>query len=69
MVDTLVIAGSINSVIDQILALREDAGEFGTLILGNPNWADKALARRSYELMAEKVLPAVNAAGIRAAAE
>jgi alkanesulfonate monooxygenase SsuD/methylene tetrahydromethanopterin reductase-like flavin-dependent oxidoreductase (luciferase family) len=69
MVDNLVIAGSVNSVIDQILALREEAGEFGTLVLGNPNWTDKALARRSYELMAETVLPAVNAAGIRAAAE
>jgi alkanesulfonate monooxygenase SsuD/methylene tetrahydromethanopterin reductase-like flavin-dependent oxidoreductase (luciferase family) len=69
MVDNLVIAGSVNSVVDQILSLRDEAGEFGTLILGNPNWTDKALARHSYELMAEKVLPAVNAAGIRAAAE
>ena len=69
MVDKLVIAGSVNSVIDQILALREQIGEFGTLNIANPNWTDKALARHSLELMAEKVLPAVNAAGIRAAAE
>jgi len=69
MVENLVIAGSVNSVVDQILALREQAGEFGTLNLANPNWTDKALARHSLELMAEKVLPAVNAASLRAAAE
>ena len=56
------------SVVDQILALHAQTGDFGTLMLANPNWTDKALARHSLELMAEKVLPAVNSALTRAAA-
>jgi hypothetical protein len=45
-------------------------GDFGTLLYCGKDWADAALSRRSMELMAEKVMPAVNAAlGKRAAAE
>jgi alkanesulfonate monooxygenase SsuD/methylene tetrahydromethanopterin reductase-like flavin-dependent oxidoreductase (luciferase family) len=70
MVENVVIAGSVNSVVDQILSLRDRTGDFGTLLIANPNWTDKALARHSLELMAEKVMPAVNAAiGRSAAAE
>lgn len=62
MVDTLVIAGSVNSVVDQILALSEQLGGFGTLLYAGKNWNDPQLSRKSMELMAEKVMPAVNAA-------
>ncbi|MEA2979461.1 MAG: hypothetical protein QOF09_1284, partial [Alphaproteobacteria bacterium] len=62
MVDTLVIAGSINSVVDQLLALNEQLGGFGTLLYAGKNWNDPQLSRKSMELMAEKVMPAVNAA-------
>jgi alkanesulfonate monooxygenase SsuD/methylene tetrahydromethanopterin reductase-like flavin-dependent oxidoreductase (luciferase family) len=68
MVDQIVIAGSPNKVVDQILALREQTGDFGTLLYANPNWNDKTLARRSLELMAGKVMPAVNAAIARSQA-
>jgi alkanesulfonate monooxygenase SsuD/methylene tetrahydromethanopterin reductase-like flavin-dependent oxidoreductase (luciferase family) len=68
--DNLVIRGSPNRVIDGLLALHEKVGEFGTLLYCGMDWADPALSRRSMELMAEKVMPAVNAAiGARAAAE
>ncbi len=68
--DNLVIRGSVNRVVDGILALHEKIGDFGTLLYCGMDWADPALARRSMELMAEKVMPAVNAAiGARAAAE
>ncbi len=70
MVDTLVIAGSVSSVVDQILALHEQTGGFGTLLYAGKNWTDPQLSRKSMELMAEKVMPAVNAAiglGARAA--
>ena len=68
--DNLVIRGSVNRVVDGILALHEKIGDFGTLLYCGMDWADPALARRSMELMAEKVMPAVNAAiGSRAAAE
>jgi alkanesulfonate monooxygenase SsuD/methylene tetrahydromethanopterin reductase-like flavin-dependent oxidoreductase (luciferase family) len=68
--DNVVIRGSVNRVVDGILALHEKIGDFGTLLYCGKDWADPALSRRSMELMAEKVMPAVNAAiGNRVAAE
>ena len=62
LLDRLVICGSASSVVDQLLAFRETVGDFGTLLYAGHDWADPKLARRSMELMAEKVMPAVNAA-------
>jgi len=56
----LVICGSVNSVVDQLLAFHETVGDFGTLLYCGHDWADARLARRPMELMAEKVMPAVN---------
>ena len=68
--DNFVIRGSVNRVVDGILALHEKIGDFGTLLYCGMDWANAALAKKSMELMAEKVMPAVNAAiGQRAAAE
>jgi alkanesulfonate monooxygenase SsuD/methylene tetrahydromethanopterin reductase-like flavin-dependent oxidoreductase (luciferase family) len=68
--DNVVIRGSVNRVIDGLLALHEKIGDFGTLLYCGKDWAGPALARRSMELMAEKVMPAVNSAiGKRVAAE
>jgi alkanesulfonate monooxygenase SsuD/methylene tetrahydromethanopterin reductase-like flavin-dependent oxidoreductase (luciferase family) len=68
--DNQVIRGSVNRVVDGILELREKIGDFGTLLYCGMDWADPGLGRKSMELMAEKVMPAVNAAiGNRAAAE
>ncbi len=58
----LVIAGTVNSVVDQILAFREQVGDFGTLYYPCHDWVDPALAKRSMQLMAEEVMPRVNAA-------
>jgi alkanesulfonate monooxygenase SsuD/methylene tetrahydromethanopterin reductase-like flavin-dependent oxidoreductase (luciferase family) len=58
----LVLAGSVNSVVDQILTFREQVGDFGTLLYAGHDWIDPALGRRSMELMAEQVMPRVNAA-------
>jgi alkanesulfonate monooxygenase SsuD/methylene tetrahydromethanopterin reductase-like flavin-dependent oxidoreductase (luciferase family) len=69
-VDNIVIRGTVNSVVDQILAMHETIGDFGTLLYCGKDWTDVGLGRRSMELMAEKVMPAVNAAiGKRVAAE
>lgn len=62
MTPRLVLAGSVNSVVDQLLAFREKTGDFGTLLYACHDWMDPALGRRSMELMAEKVMPAVNEA-------
>jgi alkanesulfonate monooxygenase SsuD/methylene tetrahydromethanopterin reductase-like flavin-dependent oxidoreductase (luciferase family) len=58
----LVIAGTVTSVVDQILAFRERVGDFGTLYYACHDWVDPALGKRSMQLMAEEVMPRVNAA-------
>ena len=69
-VENIVIRGTVNAVVDRILAMHEAIGDFGTLLYCGKDWTDVALGRRSMELMAEKVMPAVNAArGKRVAAE
>lgn len=60
LLDRLVIAGTPNQVTDQILALREIAGPFGTLAYAGIHWDDPRLAAESMRLMASKVMPAVN---------
>lgn len=62
VLDRLNICGTVNSVVDQILALREVTGDFGELVYANMDWADPVVARRSLQLMAEEVMPRVNAA-------
>ena len=68
IVDSLVIAGDPSRVVDQLLAFREVTGEFGTLLYAGKDWEDRSLAIRSMELMAEKVMPEINAAIGRAEA-
>ena len=58
----LVIAGTVASVVDQLLAFREQIGDFGTLYYPCHDWVDPALGKRSMQLMAEEVMPRVNAA-------
>ncbi len=58
----LVIAGTVESVVEQVLAFRETTGPFGTLLYACHDWKDPALGRRSMQLMAEEVMPRVNAA-------
>lgn len=68
MVDTLVIAGTVNQVVDEILAFCETTGDFGTLVYAGHDWVDRDLGRRSMELMATEVMPRVNEAiGAKAA--
>ncbi len=62
VVDRLVIAGTVESVVEQILAFRARTGDFGTLIYAGHDWVDAALSRRSMELMAEEVMPRLNEA-------
>lgn len=62
VLDSLVITGTVNSVVDQILAFREEAGDFGTLLYAGKDWTDPALGKRSMELLATEVMPRVNEA-------
>ena len=73
IMDRCVIHGGVNKVVDAILALREQTGDFGELVYAGMDWGDPALGKRSMQLMAEQVMPRVNAAigkaAISAAAE
>jgi len=62
VMDNCVFVGTVNKVVDQILAMREETGDFGELVYAGMDWADPALAKRSMQLMAEEVMPRVNAA-------
>ena len=42
--------------------MREETGDFGELVYAGMDWVDPALAKRSMQLMAEQVMPRVNAA-------
>ena len=62
VLDNLSIHGSVNKVVDGILALREEIGDFGELVYAGMDWVDPTLAKRSMQLLAEEVMPRVNAA-------
>ena len=55
-------AEGLSKVADEILKFRERVGDFGTLLYAGKDWRDPKLAKRSMTLLAEKVLPKVNAA-------
>src|SRR3984893_578659 len=59
--DKLVIYGTPDSVVDQLLAFQEEVGTFGTLLYAGKDWRDRELGRESMILMAEKVMPRVSA--------
>ena len=65
--DKLVIHGTPDSVADQLLAFQDEVGEFGTLLYAGKDWTDPKLGRDSMILMAEKVMPQVNAAATKRA--
>lgn len=62
LLDELVICGTVNQVVDQILALREQVGDFGEIVYAGMDLVEPALGRRSMELMAHQVMPRVNEA-------
>ncbi|HVG52570.1 MAG TPA: LLM class flavin-dependent oxidoreductase, partial [Xanthobacteraceae bacterium] len=62
VLDRLLTWGSVNKVVDEILAFREETGDFGELVYAGMDWVDPALTKRSMELMATEVMPRVNAA-------
>ena len=62
LLSTLVICGTVDAVVDQLLELREQAGPFGEIVYAGMDWVDPRLARRSMELMATEVMPRVDRA-------
>jgi alkanesulfonate monooxygenase SsuD/methylene tetrahydromethanopterin reductase-like flavin-dependent oxidoreductase (luciferase family) len=62
VMDNCVIYGTVNKVVDDILKMHDETGDFGELVYAGMDWVDPQLARRSMQLMAEQVMPRVNAA-------
>jgi alkanesulfonate monooxygenase SsuD/methylene tetrahydromethanopterin reductase-like flavin-dependent oxidoreductase (luciferase family) len=63
--DKLIIYGTPDSVADQILAFQNEVGPFGTLLYAGKDWKDRELGRQSMILMADKVMPRVDAASTK----
>jgi alkanesulfonate monooxygenase SsuD/methylene tetrahydromethanopterin reductase-like flavin-dependent oxidoreductase (luciferase family) len=53
----MIIAGSPRRVLDQLVALRDETGHFGTLLMAGHDWDQPKLWRRSMELLATEVMP------------
>ena len=63
LIDDLVIRGSVEEVSEKILELKENVGNFDTITYVGIDWQKPALAKKSMELMATKVMPILNKAG------
>ena len=53
----MVLQGSPSRVLDQLVALVDEVGYFGTLLLTHKDWDKPELHKRSMVLLAEKVMP------------
>lgn len=54
----MIIHGSPSRVLDQLIAMVDEIGRFGTLLLTHKDWNDnRELHRRSMRLFAEQVMP------------
>ena len=62
LTEQMLISGTVNEVVERLLAFRERIGAFGTLLYCGHDWADPGAMRRSMQLMAEDVMPRVNRA-------
>lgn len=57
-----ILAGNVDEVLQKLLALRDETGHFGTLVLMGYDWDDKASWLKSMSLFARELIPALNKA-------
>ena len=50
-------AGTPSSVLDQLVAFRDEVGDFGTLVSVAHDWDEPERWKRSMQLLAEEVMP------------
>lgn len=55
-----IIAGDVDEVLRRLMVMREETGDFGTLILLSFDWDDKKSWLHSMELFAHELMPALN---------
>lgn len=58
--DNYVIHGSPETVAEKLLALRDEIGDFGNLLMAGHDWVDPGRMRDCMHAMAKDVMPAVN---------
>ena len=58
--DNYVICGSRETVTEKILALRDEIGDFGNLLMAGHDWVDPGRMRETMHAMAKDVIPAVS---------
>ena len=52
-----VLAGDADTVLDRLIAFRDEVGPFGTLLMTGHDWDEKALWQGSMQRLAEDVMP------------
>lgn len=62
LMEEQIIAGDADEVLSRLLALLEETGDFGTLILMSYDWDDRDAWIRSMEIFAKELMPALNKA-------
>ncbi len=60
-VESMVVAGSPQTVLDRLAAEMEQIGPYGVLLSAFHEWDDAILWRRSMELLAQEVMPTLSA--------
>jgi alkanesulfonate monooxygenase SsuD/methylene tetrahydromethanopterin reductase-like flavin-dependent oxidoreductase (luciferase family) len=60
LMEEQIIAGDVDEVLRRLLAMVEETGPFGTLVLMGYDWDDKPSWVRSLELFARELMPALN---------
>ncbi|MCH9672472.1 MAG: LLM class flavin-dependent oxidoreductase [Gammaproteobacteria bacterium] len=55
--ESMVSWGSVETVTDKLVALRDTVGDFGTLTITAHEWDDPAFCKRSMRMLAEEVMP------------
>jgi len=71
IIESRVIFGSPRSVLDQLIALRDTAGPFGSLLMTGVDWSgpNEAWERQSMRRLAEEVMPRLSQHAAAQAAE
>jgi alkanesulfonate monooxygenase SsuD/methylene tetrahydromethanopterin reductase-like flavin-dependent oxidoreductase (luciferase family) len=59
VMDSVLIKGTVDEVVEQLASLHDQLDGFGEVVYAGLDWVDPALARRSMELMAGEVMPAL----------
>jgi alkanesulfonate monooxygenase SsuD/methylene tetrahydromethanopterin reductase-like flavin-dependent oxidoreductase (luciferase family) len=62
LMDEQIIAGDVDEVLRRLLAMIEETGTFGTLVLMSYDWDDKASWLYSMELFVKELMPTLNKA-------